>query len=518
MADQSMLEILVCSAVIVWIGYTAKRVSSMDLNFTAAPGFVRNTWIGHLLPRIQSVLQKYIHGVLQEEVLRVSDPRALQEILVKEHEAVFNHSKAHYAANDVIFGPGLLSSYGTVHKMQRRILNPVFTSLHTKAMASKFESVAHELRGAIIQTMEGSHSKEINLLQWTSAAMLETIGHVGFGYTFGALQTAQSPYLTVIRNFMPAMTRLSRFRPYLPWIRRLVPAAICRGIVEWVPNVDVQHFKALIDIQAEHARNILESRRETMCYEVQDDIISAILQANAGASKNEKLPEDQILGQINTFIFAGHETSSSALARILHLLSEYPLTQDRLRTELANSPLEYDKLPYLDAIIREALRLHGPIPTIERYATRDWVLPLHYPGKDQRMEIPVKKGTKILVSLRDANRCKETWGEDVDEFKPERWLNQLPQSVSEAKLPGIYSSTMTFSAGPRACIGYRFTVLEMKVVLSILIKTFRFAPGNASIQWREIGIASPHVVNTLADGTAVLDRRPSLPLNVSIIS
>jgi cytochrome P450 len=100
---------------------------------------------------------------------------------------------------------------------------------------------------------------------------------------------------------------------------------------------------------------------------------------------------------------------STALARILHLLSEHPTIQDQLRAEILNAPSglqNYDKLPYLDAVIREALRLYSPVPTIERYATKDWVLPLRYPTKEQQREIKVKKGTVILVSLSDANRCR----------------------------------------------------------------------------------------------------------------
>lgn len=89
--------------------------------------------------------------------------------------------------------------------------------------------------------------------------------------------------------------------------------------------------------------------------------------------------------------------------------------QDRLRAEILAAPsvLEYNELhslEYLDAICREVLRLYTPVAMMERDTVKDWVVPLRYPikGIDGSMlrEVKVKKGTTIVVSLREANRCK----------------------------------------------------------------------------------------------------------------
>ena len=109
------------------------------------------------------------------------------------------------------------------------------------------------------------------------------------------------------------------------------------------------------------------------------------------------------------------DISSGTLARILQLLAFAPGIQDRLRAELQEAPemLSYDEsnaLPYLDAVCRETLRLYPAVPFIEREALKDWVVPLRYSlkGKDGNTitEIKVRKGTKVYVSLREANRCK----------------------------------------------------------------------------------------------------------------
>lgn len=79
------------------------------------------------------------------------------------------------------------------------------------------------------------------------------------------------------------------------------------------------------------------------------------------------------------------------------------------------------------------------------FSTRkDVVLPLLWPiksadGKSEISEIPIKNNTNIIISIIGANREKRVWGEDADQWKPDRWLNPLPESVSKAHLPGVYS-------------------------------------------------------------------------------
>lgn len=60
-------------------------------------------------------------------------------------------------------------------------------------------------------------------------------------------------------------------------------------------------------------------------------------------------------------------------------------------------------------------------------------------GKTEIREIQVPKGTGVIVSILGANLCKAIWGDDAEEWKPERWLKPLPESVAEAHLPGVYS-------------------------------------------------------------------------------
>lgn len=64
------------------------------------------------------------------------------------------------------------------------------------------------------------------------------------------------------------------------------------------------------------------------------------------------------------------------------------------------------------------------------------------------------------------------WGEDADEFRPSRWLGNKPAAA--VNVPGVWGNMMTFIGGPRSCIGYRFAVIEIKVILFVLIRSFVF--------------------------------------------
>ena len=77
-------------------------------------------------------------------------------------------------------------------------------------------------------------------------------------------------------------------------------------------------------------------------------------------------------------------------------------------------------------------------------ARQDVILPLSTPikGLDGReiTEIPISKNTNLIIGILAINRNPKIWGPDSYEWKPERWLNPLPESVSEARVPGVYSN------------------------------------------------------------------------------
>jgi len=208
---------------------------------------------------------------------------------------------------------------------------------------------------------------------------------------------------------------------------------------------------------------------------------------------------------------AGHETTSTATTWALFSLTQSPEVQNKLREELlqisTESPTMEDLmgLPYLDAVVRETLRLHSPVASLAKVAMKDDLIPLDIPfidikGNTQRA-IRINKGDSVFIPVRAVNRSKSVWGEDAAEFRPERW-ESIPEAAHH--VPGVWGNQLSFSAGPRACIGYRFSLVEMKALLFALVRAFEFelavpakdiAPSSTSIVQR------PHVLTELEKGS-----------------
>jgi len=197
------------------------------------------------------------------------------------------------------------------------------------------------------------------------------------------------------------------------------------------------------------------------------DLLSILLRE----SKDENISDELLQAEIMTFLAAGHETTSVALSWALYCLSLHLESQVKLRAELLqafpdpNYIPTYDELhslSYLNCVVKETLRLYPPAAMTSRYTTKDEVLP---------GDIFVKKDTTFLISPYVIHHLEEFWGKDVHEFKPERWLD--PELESQELFAFIY---LPFLAGPRSCIGNKLASMEMKMLLFMLIKTFKFAP------------------------------------------
>lgn len=115
----------------------------------------------------------------------------------------------------------------------------------------------------------------------------------------------------------------------------------------------------------------------------------------------------------------------------------------------------------------------------EPSAVEDFI-PLSEPltGKDGKAitSLHVKKGQQIVIGIFTLNRSKDIYGEDADEFRPERWLedDKKEKTAEQAFRFTTWSPLMTFLAGPRGCIGYKLSLGEIKVILFELVANFEF--------------------------------------------
>ncbi|KAJ6513338.1 cytochrome P450 [Mycena sanguinolenta] len=470
-----------------------------------------------------------IDGMLGTKELYVFDPRALYQIMVKDQD-IFEETDSTILGTRMSFGEGILSTLGEQHKKQRKMLNPVFSAAHLRHMVPIFFGVGKRLRAALESRVQHG-PKEFDLLLWMSRTALELVGQAGLGYSFDPLETDEiPPYIKSVKQMQVTMHKMALSARYLlPLVAEIGSARFRRFIVNIVPWSDLHEARDILDTlyaTAVHIYNLkkaaLEAGDEAVSSQIAEgkDIISILMKENVNASSDERLSEDEIIGQLKcvTLVFAATDTTSSALSRTLHILAQRPDAQEKLRKEIRLAQPEalditYDQvnsLEYLDAVCRETLRLYPPVSYLTRITRKDVVLTTSTPvttlDGSTTTEIPIPADTNVLVSLLGSNRNPAIWGSDVLEWKPERWLSPLPQSVADAHVPGIYSNLMTFNAGGRACIGFKFSQLEMKVILCLLVERFKFSLSDKDVNWQMSPIAVPAVEGT----------KPQLPLKVEL--
>lgn len=160
-----------------------------------------------------------------------------------------------------------------------------------------------------------------------------------------------------------------------------------------------------------------------------------------------------IRSEILNILLAGRDTTAATLTTLWFCIARYPRVLRGLRAEIesfagrAPDLVELQDLKYLKAVINESLRLYPIVPENSRVAREDTTLP-RGGGKNGDLPLFIPKGEIVGWSLYTMHRRKDIFGEDAEDFRPERWLdaeNETPLRPGWAYLP--------FSGGPRVCIG-----------------------------------------------------------------
>ncbi|KZT61468.1 cytochrome P450 [Calocera cornea HHB12733] len=448
--------------------------------------------------------------------LCTTDARATAHIL--SHTSIYPKPMPLRMVLNSVIGPGLLVAEGDVHKRQRRIMNPSFSPGQIREVTPIFFEKSQQLRDVLSSILSKSSApdgeEEINMYAWFGRATLDVIGQAGFGYRFNALYDETNELYVAFREMIQAIgdsglvgVLLNQF-----WLLRMLPLKHnrtmrrSRSITQRVGMELVRAKKEAVEQEMQNRGGVEKGKI------VGRDILSSLIRANMAAdlSPAHKMSDEEVFAQISTFIVAGHETTSTGLSWTLLSLAQLPRVQDKLRTELLLVPEEapsmddLNALPYLDMVVKESMRYHCPVRGTARVATQADSIPLSRPLIDRNGvshdHMTVQAGDSIGVETVLINHSKEYWGEDAKEFRPERW--ESPEWTEGANaLPGIWAHMMTFIGGPRACIGWRFSVIETKAMLFTLLRSLEFLPAEGTeIGMRDVAVIRPFVKGREGDG------------------
>lgn len=209
------------------------------------------------------------------------------------------------------------------------------------------------------------------------------------------------------------------------------------------------------------SKKVVESRVESG--EEREDLLQYLIDSNDGDDGRKKklnLSETEVVANTMGFLLAGYETSSTALTYSMHYLVKSQELQERILAELEVSGDPRNKMPFLEAVINETLRLH---PSVANFVQREALVDYKY----KEMTIPCR--TSIVVGVVPLHSEPKHWI-DPDSFNPDRFLNYASDNYA-------YQG---FGAGPRQCLGMRLAMLVIKLTICYILTNYRPVPSPSS--------------------------------------
>ncbi|KAJ0261743.1 Cytochrome P450 [Hirschfeldia incana] len=347
-----------------------------------------------------------------------------------------------------MFGTGLVMVEGDDWTRHRHIITPAFAPINLKAMTSMMvESISNMLDRWAIQIHSGNPEFDME------SEIIGIAGEIIAKTSFGVKGENGAQVLKNLRAVQFALFNSNRYVG--------VPFS---NILAYKQTLKVRELGKEIDglllsIINERKRSLVEGDDD------HHDLLGMLLKADKG-----KLTATELVDECKTFFFAGHETTALALTWTFMLLAIHPEWQATLRDEIrqviGDSEIEYNKLAGLKKmswVMNEVLRLYPPAPNAQRQARKD----IEVNGR------VIPNGTNIWIDVVAMHHDPKLWGDDVNEFRPERFDGSLHGGCRNKM------GFMPFGFGGRMCIGRNLTTMEYKIVLSLVLSRFEISvsPG-----------------------------------------
>ncbi len=341
-----------------------------------------------------------------------------------------------------LLGNSVFLTNGAAWERQRRIIDPAFEGGRLRdtfpAMWQAAEAAVARLRARV------EVADTIEIEEETSHAAADVIFRTLFSIP--------------IENEM-ATRVFTQFRDYQR-SQPILNIAAFLPLPRWMPRFHRRRTRRSAAAIRELITAMTADRMARIAEGTAPDDLATKIMTTADPQTGERFDTGEMVDQVAIFFLAGHETSASALAWCLYLVAMFPEWQDRLAAEaeaLEQSDFAVmSRLRLSRDVFREALRLYPPVPMMVRETS--------CPERLRERDLP--KGTQIVISPWHLHRHTRLW-DNPDGFDPARWGSENGRTcLREAFIP--------FSAGARVCTGAGFAMVEGPLILSMLLRHFRF--------------------------------------------
>jgi cytochrome P450 len=342
-----------------------------------------------------------------------------------------------------LLGQSVFVTNGETWKRQRRIIDPAFEG---GRLRDTYPAMLEAARGAVTRMQVKASGQPTEIEVETSHAAADVIFRTLFSIPIEDRRAREVFEEFKTHQRTAPVVNLGAFLPLPKWMPRFhrrqtkATAARIRALITQMTAMRMDEIKA---------------------GRAPDDLATKIM-TTADPETGDVFDTEEMVDQVAIFFLAGHETSASALAWALYLMAMFPDWQEKLAAEAegygAGGP-DFGgvaKLRVARDVFRETLRLYPPVPMMVREAARD----------ERFRDRKVPKGSQIVLSPWHVHRHTRLW-DNPDGFDPARFATENGKScLRDAYFP--------FSSGQRVCTGAGFAMIEGVLLLSMLVRAYRF--------------------------------------------
>ncbi|RSL94996.1 hypothetical protein CDV31_014094 [Fusarium ambrosium] len=351
-------------------------------------------------------------------------------------------------------------------------------SAYSMTSLVQVEPFVDDCTALLIQKMNefASSGSSVDIAHWMQCFAFDVIGKITVGERFGFLDSGHDVQgvMASLSDYLNYCARVGIFPEWHKTLyRRLKQSKKLSGVL------NVRKF-AVTQLQAKYGK--LESDEEKVDLKTPADFITKFLRIHN--QEPTKITKDDISTVCVMNVGAGSDTTSIAFTAALFYLVKYPRALSRLREEIRDfeargfisdpiSFYEAQKMPYTQAVIKEALRMH---PATGLILGR--VVP---PAGATLAGQYFPPGTIVGINSWVAHANQDVFGPDVDVFRPERWLEEEEVvKKRDAYFMALKIMASQFGQGSRTCIGKNISIMELSKVLPEIIRHFDFVPDTPS--------------------------------------
>ena len=387
------------------------------------------------------------------------DPEIIKTVTIKYFDHFPDHRSFVTEEMDPIFGKNVFSLKGDRWREMRNTLSPSFTTNKMKFMFDLVSKCSQEFVNYLYDHPEFSSMIEVKdaFTRYTN----DVIATVAFGIDVNSLKHRDNEFYTYGKD---ATNFSGVFRVLKFLLFRISPRMTRMVGIRFLSNSTSEFFWSVINetVKTRDERGI-----------VRQDMIHLLMQARD--DEKHQITIEDIVAQAFIFFLAGFDTSSTAMCHAIYLLALNQDVQARLRDEVdryleeENGKISYEslsKMKYMDMVISETLRLYPPSLLTDRTCVKKLELP---PARDGYDGMTINPGENVWIPIFAIHRDPKYFP-DPEKFDPERFSDENKNNI----VPYTY---IPFGLGPRQCIGNRFALMEVKLLMVHLLQKFVIKPN-----------------------------------------